>query len=65
MVKFVQPVKDPWFVFLQDHAIGAFDLPVHPGVHYGGPIHADMVIVAEIKEVFVGELCAVVGDDGV
>jgi hypothetical protein len=65
MAKFVQPVKDPWFEFLQDHAVGAFDLPVRPSVRYGCPIHADMVIIAEIKELFVGELCAVVGDDGV
>jgi hypothetical protein len=33
---------------LQDHAIGAFDLPLHPEVCHGCPIHADMVIVAEI-----------------
>jgi hypothetical protein len=65
MAKFIQPVKDPWFESLQDHAVGAFNLPVRPGVPYGCPIHAGVVIVAEIKELFTGELCAVVGDDGV
>jgi hypothetical protein len=52
MAKFVQPIKDPWFESLQDRAICVFDLPVCPGVHYGRPIHADMVIVAESKELF-------------
>jgi hypothetical protein len=65
MAKFVQPVKDPWFESLQDCAICVFDLPVCTGVHYGRPIHADMVIVAESKELFDDELCAIVGDDGV
>jgi hypothetical protein len=50
---------------LQDHVIGAFDLPVRPGVRYGRPIHADMVIVAESEELFTDELCVIVGDDGV
>jgi hypothetical protein len=65
MAKFVQLVKHPRFEFLQDHAVGMFDLPVRSGVRYGCPIHADMVIVAEIKELFAGELCVIVGDDGV
>jgi hypothetical protein len=29
------------------------------------PVHADMVIIAEIYKLFAGELRAVVGDDGV
>jgi hypothetical protein len=65
MAKFVQPVRDPWFESLQDHAIGAFDLPIHPGVRFSSPIHADMVIIVEIKKLFASELRAVVGDDGV
>jgi hypothetical protein len=40
-------------------------MPVHLGVHYGCPIHVDMVIIAEIKDFFVGEMHAIVGDDGV
>src|SRR6187455_806626 len=32
---------------------------------YGGPVHPDVVILAKIQEFFAGELCAVVGDDGV
>jgi hypothetical protein len=34
-------------------------------VRYGCPIHADVVIVTEIKELFAGELCVVVSDDGI
>jgi hypothetical protein len=65
MAKFVQPVKDPWFESLQDHVVGVFNPPVHPGVRHGSSVHMDMVIIAEIKEFFVGELCAIIGDDGV
>jgi hypothetical protein len=46
--KFVQPIEDPWFEPLQDHVVGAFDLPVRPRVCHGYPIHADMVIIVEI-----------------
>jgi hypothetical protein len=48
MTKFVQPVHDPQFESLQDHVVGTFDLPVRSRVRYGCPIHADMVIIAEI-----------------
>jgi hypothetical protein len=34
-------------------------------VSYGGPIHPDVVVLAEVQELFVSELGAVVGDDGV
>jgi hypothetical protein len=63
--KFVHPVEDPWLEELQDHAIGALDLPVRPRVCHGCPIHADMVIIVEIKKLFASELCAVVGNNGV
>jgi hypothetical protein len=53
VTKFVQPVEDPWLEALQDHAIGALDLPVRLGVCHGYPIHTDMVIIKEIKELFV------------
>jgi hypothetical protein len=46
-------------------SVGTLDLPVHPGVCYGYPIHVDMVIVAEIKKLFTSELCAIVGNNGV
>jgi hypothetical protein len=61
-VKLVQPAEDPWLEALQGHAVGALDLLVHPGV-YHGPIHTNMVIVTEIKELFAGELLAIVVDD--
>jgi hypothetical protein len=32
---------------------------------HGGPVHPDVVILAEVQELSAGELCAVVGDDGV
>jgi hypothetical protein len=48
--KLVQLVKYPWLEALQDHVVGALDLPVRPGVRHGRPIHTDMVIIAKIKE---------------
>jgi hypothetical protein len=48
--KLIQPVEDPWFEALQNHAIGVLDLPVRPGVCHGYPIHADMVIIIETEE---------------
>jgi hypothetical protein len=42
-----------------------FHLAVGLWVCDGHPIHADMVIVAELQEFYAGELGAVVGDDGV
>ena len=32
---------------------------------YGGPVHPDVVIPAEVQELSAGELGVVVGDDGV
>jgi hypothetical protein len=34
-------------------------------VSYGGPVHPDVVILAEVQELSAGELGAVVGDDRV
>jgi hypothetical protein len=50
MAKLVQPIEDPWFEALQDHAVGALNLLVRPGVCHGCPIHVDMVIITETKE---------------
>jgi hypothetical protein len=33
-------------------------------VSHGGPVHLDVVILAEVQELSAGELGAVVGDDG-
>ena len=41
------------------------DLPVHLGVCNGSPINPDVVFITESKELFAGELCAVVCDDRV
>ena len=41
------------------------DLPVHLVVRNGGPIDLDVVFIAESKELFAGELCAIVLNDGV
>jgi hypothetical protein len=65
VAKLVQLIEDPWFEALQDHVVGALNLPVHPGVCHGCPIHVDMVIIAETEEFFTSELRAIVGDDGV
>jgi hypothetical protein len=32
---------------------------------YDGPVHTDVVVVAEVQELFSGELRAIVGDDWV
>jgi hypothetical protein len=40
-------------------------LPIRHGVSYGGPVHPDVVILAEVQELSAVELGAVVGDDGV
>jgi hypothetical protein len=50
---------------LQNHTVGTLYLPIHHGVSYGGPVHPDVVVLAEVQELFASELCAVVGDDGV
>jgi hypothetical protein len=34
-------------------------------VSYGGPVHLDVVILAEVQELSAGGLGVVVGDDGV
>jgi hypothetical protein len=48
VTKFIQPVEDPWLEALQDHVVGALDLPVRLGVCHRCLIHTDMVIIAEI-----------------
>jgi hypothetical protein len=40
-------------------------LPIRHGVSHGGPVHPDVVVLAEVQELSAGELGAVVGDDGV
>jgi hypothetical protein len=47
---------------LQNHAVGTLLLPIRHGVSYGGPVHPDVVILAEVQELSAGELGAVVGD---
>ena len=42
-----------------------FYLAIRPRVSYGRPGHTDVVVVAERQEFLAGELCPVVGDDGV
>jgi hypothetical protein len=34
-------------------------------VSYGGPVHTDVVVFAEVQELLPSELHAIVGDDGV
>jgi hypothetical protein len=61
----VEVVVDPRLEPLQNHVVGTLYLPIRHGVSYGGPVHPDMVILAEVQELSAGELGAVVGDDGV
>ena len=41
------------------------DLPVHSGLHDGGPIDPDVLFIVEPNELLAGEQCAIVCDDGV
>ena len=41
------------------------DLPIRVGVHHGGPINTDVVFIIESEDLFLGELCAIVHDNGV
>ena len=41
------------------------DLPIRLGVHDSGPIDLDVLFIVESKEFLVGELCAIIRDDGV
>ena len=61
----VEVVVDPRLESLQDHAVGTLYLPIRHGVSYDGPVHPDVVVLAEVQELSASELGAVVGDDGV
>jgi hypothetical protein len=50
---------------LQNHAVSTLYLPIRHGVSYGGPVHSDVVVLAEVQELSASELGAVVDDDGV
>jgi hypothetical protein len=55
---------DPRLKSLHNHAVGTLYLPIRHGVSYGGPVHPDVVVLAEVQELPASELGAVVGDDG-
>ena len=61
----MEVVVDSRLQSLQNHAVGTLDLPIRHGVSHGGPVHPDVVILAEVQELSAGELGVVVGDDGV
>jgi hypothetical protein len=63
--KLVHLVEDPRLDALQDHTIRELNLPVRAGVRNGGPVDADVVVIAESEEFIFGELRAIVRDDGV
>jgi hypothetical protein len=63
--EFVEVVVDLWLESLQNHVVATLYLPIRHGVSYGGPVHPDVVIFAEVQELSAGELGVVVGDDGV
>jgi hypothetical protein len=50
---------------MQDHADSALDLPICVGVHHGGPINVDVVVIIESEKFLSRELRGVVRDDGV
>jgi hypothetical protein len=50
---------------LYDHAVRALNLPVRARVRHGGPVNADVVVIAELEKFLPCELSAIVRDDGV
>ena len=60
-----QPVEDPGLEALWEHAVCALDLPICLGVCDGSPIDLDVLFIIESNEFPIGELRAVVCDDGV
>ena len=50
---------------LQSNAVCALDLPIRSGVRDGSPIDPDLLFIVESNEFPIGELHAVVCDDGV
>jgi hypothetical protein len=40
-------------------------MPIRHGVSYDGPVHTDVVVLAEVRELIPSELRAIAGDDGV
>jgi hypothetical protein len=56
-------LEDARFQPLQDHAVGPLDLPVCLRVRHGRPIHANVIVVAEVEEFLPRALGAVVGYD--
>ena len=61
----VEAIEDPWLEALENHTIGALDLAVGSRVGNRGPIHTDVMLVAEVQELLAGELRAIVGYDDV
>ena len=41
------------------------DLLIHVGVCYSGLVNADVILIVELEELLLGELCAIVHDNGV
>ena len=50
---------------MQNLVVGTLDLAISSRVGYCRPFHTDVMLIAEVQELFVGELSAVVGDDDV
>jgi hypothetical protein len=63
--KLVEPLENPWLQASQDHTVHPLDLPVCLRVGNSGPVHTDVVVVAEVEEFLPRELGAVVSDDRV
>jgi hypothetical protein len=57
-------LEDPELQSLQDHAIGPLSLSIRPWMSYSGPIHVNIVVVAESEKFLSRELRAIVVDDG-
>jgi hypothetical protein len=57
LTEFVQPVEDPRLDPLQDHTIRALNVPIHAGLCHGGPVNADVVVIAEPEEFLSGIVC--------
>ena len=65
LAELLQPAVDSRLEPLQNHAVGTLDLAVSSRVSYCRPVHADVMPITEIQELFASELCPIVGDDDV
>ncbi len=59
----MQSVENSYFYSLKYHTIGAFDLSIAHGMHYGGITNFDAEVFKGIFKYSAGELSVIISDD--